>query len=136
MEFIAEKLKEREIHRVNMKKLEVTAVPELARLFKHSSIKSRMFYLLTCSDENGKFYQYIRSERKRTYKQIEDDNELKDRKIDELIKAKADLERLMGSMENEIEFYRHTDLNWEENKDQNKDIRDQHDDFRDPNDMN
>ena len=119
-----------------MKKLEVTAVPELERLFKHSSIKSRMFYLLTCSDENGKFYQYIRSERKRTYKQIEDDNELKKRKIDELIKAKADLERLMGSMENEIEFYRHTDLNWEVNKDQNKDIRDQQDDFRDPDDMN
>ena len=42
-------------------------------------------------DENGKF-QYLRSKRKRTYKEIEDDSEKIKMEADQLLKAKKDLE--------------------------------------------
>ena len=135
VEFIADKLKEREKHIVNLKKLEVTAVPEIAILFKNSSMRSSKLFLLTHSDENGKFYQYIHSERKRTYKQIENDNDLKDEKIAEFIKAISNLESQMRSMENEIEFYRHVGDDHEEHKKQNRAINDHYGDDPDPDDM-
>ena len=43
-------------------------------------------------DENSKFYQNLRSKRKRTYKEIEDDSEKIKMEADHLLKAKKDLE--------------------------------------------
>ena len=43
-------------------------------------------------DENDKFYQYLLSKRKRTYKEIEDDSEKIKMEADQLLNAKKDLE--------------------------------------------
>ena len=43
-------------------------------------------------DENDKFYQYLRSKRKRAYKEIEVNSEKIKIDADKLIKAKKDLE--------------------------------------------
>ena len=111
------------------------AVPELVKLFKYSSLRSRKCLLRIYFDEIGKFVQYIQNEIKSTYKQIKYDNEIKDKKIAELFKAKSDLKKVVGSMENKIEFYRQADISLKEHRDQNEDGNDHCGDNRDPYDL-
>mmetsp|Transcript_18753 Transcript_18753/g.21559 ORF Transcript_18753/g.21559 Transcript_18753/m.21559 type:complete len:176 (-) Transcript_18753:25-552(-) len=95
--FIAETLREKETKIVMKKKLAVNAIPEIADLFKNS---------VTRSHDNCKFYQYIRNERRRTYKEISSENNAKAEEIEELVKAKNDLEEMMVAMSNEHECYK------------------------------
>ena len=56
--------------------------------------------------ENGKFYQYLRNKRKRTYREmIVDGEELKE-KMDELVKAKCDPEDVLKSTAEKLEWYK------------------------------
>ena len=57
-------------------------------------------------DENDKFYKYLRSKRKRTYKEIEDDSEKIKMEADQLLKAKKDLELWLDDLHEELEWYK------------------------------
>ena len=57
-------------------------------------------------DENSKFYQNLRSKRKRTYKEIEDDSEKIKMEADHLLKAKKDLELWLDDLHQELELYK------------------------------
>ena len=57
-------------------------------------------------DENDKFYKYLRSKRKRTYKEIEDDSEKIKMEADQLLKAKKDLELWLDDLHQELEWYK------------------------------
>ena len=61
------------------------------------------------SEENGKFYQYLRSNRKRSNKQIENDSELLQIKNNELLDAKKKLEANLEDM--------YAELKWHQDKD-------------------
>ena len=63
-EFIAAKMNERENKFVNFKRLEVTALPEFAYLFKEFKYRSCKYKIYHFLDENGKFYQFLRNGRK------------------------------------------------------------------------
>ena len=73
--FIADKMDKREQNLIKNKQLEVQATPEFAAMFRESKYRSRNNIIIISLDENGKFYQYLRHHRKRTYKEIEDDKE-------------------------------------------------------------
>ena len=70
--------------------------------------------------------------KERGHKKIEDDSELKDKKISELLRAKSDLEKVVESMENEIEFYRQAEIDLKEHRDQNEGGNDHGLNSRDP----
>lgn len=48
----------------------------------------------------------MRAQRKRTYKQIEDDNKLQQEKVDKLLKAKEDLQQQLVTLAQELEYHR------------------------------
>ena len=108
-EFIAAKMDEREKKFVNFKRLEVTALPEFAYLFKESKYRSCKYKIYHFLDENGKFYQFLRNERKRTYKEIEDDSQKFKIEVDELQKAKKDLEIWIDDLHQELEWFKNRD---------------------------
>ena len=56
------------------KKLEVKVLLEFANLLKELRYRSWKQKIYNPLDETGKFFQYLRSERKRTFKDIEDDS--------------------------------------------------------------
>ena len=66
---------ERETKFVKNKKIEVTVLPEFTNLFKESRYRSCKQKIYNPLDENGKFFQYLRSEPKRKHKDIEDDSQ-------------------------------------------------------------
>ena len=73
--FISEKMDKKEINIIKNKRLEIQATQEFADIFSKSKYRSRMCLNLTSLDENGKFYQYLNHNRKRAYREIEDDKE-------------------------------------------------------------
>ena len=91
---------------VNKKKLSVEATKELAELFTISFTTSRKFIAVISLDYNGKFYQYLRSERKRTYKDIEDDNNANKELIESLKVANVKLQSELAIMSEELESIR------------------------------
>ena len=56
--------------------------------------------------ENGKFFQYLRNKRKRAYREMTADGEELKEKMDELEKAKCDLEDVLKSTAEELEWYK------------------------------
>ena len=86
-----------------MKKLSVSATKEFADLFRNSKLNSREITILNSLDLNGKFYQYLRNDRKRTYKQIEDDANNKDELIEFHKSANKALEVKLESTKEELE---------------------------------
>ena len=108
-EFIAAKMDEREKKFVNFKRLEVTALPEFAYLFKKSKYRSCKYKIYHYLDENGKFYQFLRNERKRTYKEIEDDSQKFKIEVNKLQKAKKDLEIWIDDLHQELEWFKNRD---------------------------
>ena len=96
----------REQSLIKNKQLEVQTTPEFAAMFRKSKYRSRNNIILISLDENGKFYQYLRHHRKRTYKEIEDNKvELKE-KINELSKTKADLEGFLKNTCDELDWFK------------------------------
>ena len=54
------------------KRLEIKALPEFFFTNQRVQVHSCKSNSNTCLVENGKFYQYLKSDRKRTYKQMEE----------------------------------------------------------------
>ena len=104
VDFIVEKMKDREKMIVNQKKLSVEATKEFAELFTKSLKTSRKFIGNITIECNGKFYQYLRSERKRTYKEIENDNDENRELVKSLKIAKEKLENELLMMSEELEL--------------------------------
>ena len=109
VEFIASKMNERETRIIMNKRLEIAATSEFADLFRNSNYHSRKLLTNMNSEENGKFYQYLSSNRKRSYKQIENDSELLQIKNNELLDAKKKLEANLEDM--------YAELKWHQDKD-------------------
>ena len=86
--FIAIKMDKRETKFVKNKKLEITVLSEFTNLFRESRYISCKKKIYNPLDENDKFFQYLRSERKRTYKDIEDDLQHIKYEAEQLLRAK------------------------------------------------
>lgn len=95
-------MEEREDTIIMKKKLKVNAAPEFHDLFLNSKFVSRKVVPHNALDQNGKFYQFLRSERKRTYRQIENDNLEKNNELRSLINRKLDLEQQLLTMSEEL----------------------------------
>ena len=104
--FIAEKLRDREKMIVNKKKLSVEAIKKFAELFTKSFTTSRKFIAVISLDYNRKFYQYLRSERKSIYKEIEEDNNANKELIESLKVANEKLQSELAMMSEELESIR------------------------------
>ena len=103
--FIAAKMDKRETKFVKNKKLEITVLSEFTNLFRESRYilcKQKIYNPL---DENDKFFQYLRSERKRTYKDIEDDLQHIKYEAKQLLRAKKDLEICIDDLHHELDWY-------------------------------
>ena len=98
---------ERESKIIMNKKLEIKVLPELVVLFKESKYKTCKQRFNVYLDDKGRFYQYLRSERKRTYKDIEDDSREIRKEADKLLEEK--------NLEAELEDLHHK-LEWHMNK--------------------
>ena len=122
-EFIAAKMNEKEKKFVNFIRLEVTALPEFAYLFKESKYRLCKYKIYHFLDENGKFYQFLRNGRKRTYKEIEDDSQTFKINVDELQKAKKDLEIWIDDLHQELEWFKNCDNMQVDNKEKLEDFQ-------------
>ena len=134
--FIKSRLEKREKEIVMMKNIHVNAAPEFVELFRNSKLRSSMFALLLCYlsscfktciacfnsslislnicwlwiDQNGRFHHFLRSNRKRTYAEIE---EKKDEELKELEEEKLKLQDQILDLANEVDFLKkkkHGDL--------------------------
>ena len=70
-----------------------------------------------CIDENGRFYQYLRHSRKRTYKEIEEDRTDLLKEVNALAQAKIDLEGYLKDVSDELEWYKTKEQHEEDLKD-------------------
>ena len=77
-------MEEREVYNVTKKNLIVNAAPEFDDLFRNSKLDLVSYYSKHSIDQNGQFYQFLRSDKKRSYKEIEKDESDKDKKISAL----------------------------------------------------
>ena len=57
------------------------------------------------------------------------------KKISDLLIAKSDIEKVVGSMENEIKFYRQAEIDLKEHRNQNESDNDYGRNIRDPENM-
>ena len=102
-EFIASKMEEREAVFIKNKRLEIKETNKFAVLFKQSKFVSHMIFELNKYKWNGKFYQYLRHKRKRTYKEMEDDKDDLLKEVNTLTKIKEDLEGFLKETCDELE---------------------------------
>ena len=107
--FIAGRMDEREEKLIMNKRLEIKALPEFVSLIKESKYKSCKISNNTCLVENEKFYQYQKSDRKRTYKQMEEQSKDKIREANNLLYAKKSLETEFQELYEELEYYKNLD---------------------------
>ena len=91
------------------KRLEIKALLEFVSLIKESKYKSCKSNNNTCLVENGKFYQYLKSDSKRTYKQMEEQSKDMIRETNNLIDAKKSLETECQEQYEELEYYKNLD---------------------------
>ena len=71
--------------------------------FVTQSLDLVSYYSKSSIDQNGRFYQFLRSDRKRSYKEIEKDESDKDKKISALQFQKIQLEKEIIKMETEVQ---------------------------------
>ena len=123
VKFISGEMKKHETMIKVNKKREVKAISEIASLFKSSKTKSCKFLWKTIINENWFFNQFMRSNRKWIYKEMEDSSQWDQENIQSLIWAKEDLERHLSEMAIELNQYNgeyreddHNQVNDEEGK--------------------
>ena len=75
----------------------------LMTCFVTQSLDLVSYYSKHSIDQNGRFYQFLRSDRKRSYKEIEKDESNKDKKISALQFQKIQLEKEIIKMETEAQ---------------------------------
>ena len=96
----------RETMIVMNKRLDVLAMSEIASLFKNCITTSHKYFCDTIKDKNAKLYQFMRSHKERTYKEIEDDSKYKEEKFQSLMRAKEELENHFLMMAEELNHYK------------------------------
>ena len=75
----------------------------LMTCFVTQSLDFVRYYSKHLIDQNGRFYQFLRSDMKRTYREIEKDESDKDKKISALQFQKNQLEKEIIKMETEVQ---------------------------------
>ena len=75
----------------------------LMTCFVTQSLDLVSYYSKHSIDQNGRFYQFLRSDRKRSYREIEKDESDKDKKISALQFQNFQLEKEIIKMETEVQ---------------------------------
>lgn len=105
-DYLVTAIQQRESQIILTKRFKVEATPEFANLFRNSITKSRKSSPSYNLDENDKFFQYMRSEIKRTRKEMEEENKGNSYEIKFLLQARSELEEELKGMAHQLDLYK------------------------------